>query len=106
MFSLNVSGAASDKLAELISEEESDLYLRVFATGGGCSGMQYGLTFEDDAMADDEIYHVGNVKFLVDQISSIYLNGANIDYKEELLGSNFVITCDTVKTSCGCGSSV
>lgn len=104
MFSLNVTESAQLKLKEILSEEEA-CYLRVFSTGGGCSGMQYGLTFEDYAEEDDIQFHSGDVVFLIDPISSIYLNDGKIDYVEEIMRSEFVITCESVNTSCGCGSS-
>lgn len=104
MFSLNVTEAAQLKLKEILGEEDA-CFLRVFSTGGGCSGMQYGLTFEDSAEEDDVQFSSGEVVFLIDPISSIYLNDGKIDYVEEIMRSEFVITCESVSTSCGCGSS-
>lgn len=104
MFSLNVTEAAQQKLKEILDQEDA-CFLRVFSTGGGCSGMQYGLTFEDASDDDDVHFESGDVVFLIDPISSIYLNDGKIDYVEEIMRSEFVITCESVNTSCGCGSS-
>lgn len=104
--------AAAAKVAELIREEENfDLNLRVFITGGGCSGFQYGFTFDEDVQEDDFIFeknvteHPASVKLLVDPMSYQYLNMAEIDYREDLQGAQFVIKNPNAKTTCGCGSS-
>lgn len=105
-FSISVTESALAKLTSIMKEEsDTSLLLRVFVTGGGCSGLQYGLTFEDNSSPNDiEVVH-GDVKFLIDEISSIYLNGANIDLREEIMGTNIVINSPNAVTSCGCGNS-
>jgi iron-sulfur cluster insertion protein len=100
------SNAAAGKVRELIAEEGNpDLKLRVYISGGGCSGFQYGFTF-DEARADDD-FAVDNdgVTLLVDPLSLQYLAGAEIDYSESLTGAQFVIRNPNAKTTCGCGSS-
>lgn len=94
------------KVQELVAEENNpNLKLRVFIQGGGCSGFQYGFTFDEVANDDDiELAHSG-LTFLIDPISYQYLIGATIDYKESLYGSQFVITNPNAITTCGCGSS-
>jgi iron-sulfur cluster insertion protein len=98
-------GAVS-KLKELIVEEGNpNLMLRVFVQGGGCSGMQYGFTFEEVKNEDDFDFSYENVKIVVDSMSMQYLQGASIDYKEDLMSASFVINNPNAQTSCGCGSS-
>lgn len=118
--------AAANKVAELIAEENNpNLKLRVFVTGGGCSGFQYGFTFDENINEDDTVVekHVAVksnededeggesgggemvVKLLIDPMSYQYLLGAEIDYKEDLNGAQFVIRNPNAKTTCGCGSS-
>lgn len=100
------SDAAARKVRELIREEGNDaLKLRVFVTGGGCSGFQYGFTFDEEiAEGDTEIANEG-VTLLVDPMSVQYLMGAEIDYSEGLEGAQFVIRNPNASTTCGCGSS-
>ena len=98
--------AAAHKVHELITEEGNlSLKLRVYISGGGCSGLQYGFTF-DEAQADDDVAveHEG-VTLLCDPLSLQYLAGAQVDYTENLSGSQFVISNPNAKTTCGCGSS-
>lgn len=103
--------SAANKVHELIVEEGNPaLNLRVFITGGGCSGFQYGFTFEENIAADDTIVEKNvtsddQVKLLVDPMSFQYLSGAEIDYKDDLDGQRFVIRNPNAKTTCGCGSS-
>ena len=98
--------SAAAKVKELIDEEGNpDLKLRVFINGGGCSGFQYGFTFEEDVNEDDTQIDNGGVTLLVDPLSFQYLVGAEIDYSEGLQGSQFVIKNPNAKTTCGCGSS-
>jgi iron-sulfur cluster insertion protein len=100
------SDAAANKVKELIEEEENDsLKLRVFITGGGCSGFQYGFTFDEDVNDDDFQMEKNGVTLLVDAMSLQYLEEAEIDYKEDLDGSQFVIRNPNAVTTCGCGSS-
>lgn len=103
---LNFTDAAAGKVKELIDEEGNDaLMLRVFVTGGGCSGFQYGFTFEEDEQAGDTRVEKGGVTLLVDPMSFQYLSGSEIDYKEDLQGAQFVIRNPNATTTCGCGSS-
>ncbi|MHB1478691.1 MAG: iron-sulfur cluster insertion protein ErpA [Acidithiobacillus ferrooxidans] len=97
---------AADKIASLIAEEGSDdLKLRVFVTGGGCSGFQYGFTFDENMNEGDTEVHQLGVSLLIDPMSYQYLVGAEIDYSEGLEGAQFVIKNPNVTTTCGCGSS-
>ncbi len=118
---LNFTEAAARKVQGLIAEEENPkLNLRVFITGGGCSGFQYGFTFdeainaddlviekqlEDDAGGDSATSGIARVKLLVDPLSLQYLHGAEIDYREDINGAQFVIRNPNAKTTCGCGAS-
>ncbi len=98
--------AAATKVRELIEEEKNPaLMLRVFVSGGGCSGFQYGFTFEEGATEDDTRVEKNGVTLLIDPLSFQYLSGAEIDYKEDLNGAQFVIKNPNAKTTCGCGSS-
>lgn len=97
---------AVSKVRELIAEENNpELKLRVFVTGGGCSGFQYGFTFEEVANDDDTAVEKDGVTLLIDPMSYQYLVGAEIDYKEDLQGSQFVIKNPNATGTCGCGSS-
>ena len=97
---------AANKVKELIKEENNDnLKLRVFITGGGCSGFQYGFTFDEAMNEDDFSVQKNGVTLLIDAMSYQYLAGAEIDYKEDLEGSRFVIRNPQATTTCGCGSS-
>ena len=100
------SNAAATKVKQLIDEEGNEqLMLRVFVSGGGCSGFQYGFTFDETVNdGDTEIENQG-VTLLIDPMSYQYLVGAEIDYKEDLQGSQFVIRNPNAQTTCGCGSS-
>jgi iron-sulfur cluster insertion protein len=98
--------SAADKVKQLIDEEgNSDLKLRVFVTGGGCSGFQYGFTFEEARNDDDTVMEKNGVFLLIDPMSYQYLVGAEIDYKEDLEGAQFVIRNPNATSTCGCGSS-
>lgn len=98
--------AAADKVSELIKEEDNpDLKLRVFVSGGGCSGFQYGFTFDQTIEDGDSAVENRGVTLLVDPMSVQYLMGAEIDYKEDLQGAQFVIRNPNASTTCGCGSS-
>jgi len=97
---------AASKVSELIAEENNpDLKLRVYVTGGGCSGFQYGFTFDEEVNEDDTQVIKNGVTVLVDSMSIQYLIGAEIDYKDDLSGSQFVIRNPNASTTCGCGSS-
>ncbi len=98
--------SAAAKVRELIAEEGDDnLKLRVFVSGGGCSGFQYGFTFDDTVNEGDTEVEKGGVTLLIDPMSFQYLVGAEIDYAEGLQGSQFVIRNPNATTTCGCGSS-
>lgn len=98
--------SAANKVKQLIEEEgNTELKLRVFVSGGGCSGFQYGFTFDEVANDDDTVLHKNGVQLLVDPMSFQYLAGAEIDYQEGLEGSQFVIKNPNATTTCGCGSS-
>ncbi len=98
--------SAASKVKSLIEEEgNSELKLRVFVTGGGCSGFQYGFTFDEAIQDGDTAVENGGVTLLIDPMSFQYLSGAEIDYKEDLQGAQFVIRNPNATTTCGCGSS-
>ena len=98
--------AAAHKVRELIAEENNpDLKLRVYISGGGCSGFQYGFTFDEQRAEDDFAVVNEGVTLVVDPLSLQYLMGAEIDYAESLHGAQFVIRNPNAKTTCGCGSS-
>ncbi len=98
--------AAAAKVKSLIEEEKNpNLKLRVFITGGGCSGFQYGFTFDEAINDGDTQVDNAGVTLLIDPMSFQYLTGAEIDYKEDLQGSQFVIRNPNAATTCGCGSS-
>ena len=100
------SDSAASKVAQLIDEEGNpDLKLRVFVTGGGCSGFQYGFTFDEIRNEDDTVMEKEGVMLLIDPMSYQYLVGAEIDYTEGLEGSQFVIRNPNATSTCGCGSS-
>jgi iron-sulfur cluster insertion protein len=97
---------AAGKVKQLIDEEGNpDLKLRVFVTGGGCSGFQYGFTFEETPSEDDTFMEKGGVTLLIDPMSLQYLTGAEIDYQENVEGAQFVIKNPNATSTCGCGSS-
>lgn len=97
---------AAAKVGQLIAEEgNDDLKLRVYVQGGGCSGFQYGFTFDEEVNEDDTCIEKNGVTVLVDSMSIQYLQGAEIDYKEDVSGSQFVIRNPNASTTCGCGSS-
>lgn len=100
------SDSAVAKVKELIEEEENPgLKLRVFVTGGGCSGFQYGFSFDENQDDEDTVIERDGVKLLVDEMSYQYLVGATIDYQEGLQGSQFVVQNPNATSTCGCGSS-
>jgi iron-sulfur cluster insertion protein len=98
--------AAAAKVGELIEEEQNpELVLRVFISGGGCSGFQYGFTFDENIEDGDSEVENQGVKLVIDPMSVQYLMGAEIDYKEDLQGAQFIIRNPNATTTCGCGSS-
>ena len=103
---INFTDNAVKKVAELIAEEGNpNLKLRVFVQGGGCAGFQYGFTFDENVNEDDTTMMKDGIQLLIDPMSYQYLVGAEIDYKEDINGSQFVIKNPNVTTTCGCGSS-
>lgn len=106
MEQIQITDACIAKVADLILEENnSNLKLRVFVQGGGCSGFQYGFTFDEDQNEDDFVIEKNNVNVMIDSMSYQYLLGSVIDYREDLQGSQFVIKNPTATSTCGCGSS-
>lgn len=100
------SDSAVGKVRELIEEEgNTELKLRIYITGGGCSGFQYGFTFDENVNEGDTVVEKEGVSLLIDPMSYQYLLGAEIDYKDDLEGSHFVIRNPNASTTCGCGSS-
>lgn len=103
---INVTENCVTKVQQLIQEEGNpDLKLRVFVQGGGCSGFQYGFTFDELQNDDDFDLDIQGIKFVVDSMSFQYLQGAKIDYVEDLQGSSFTISNPNATTTCGCGAS-
>jgi len=103
---INLTNSAILKIADILAEENNpQLKLRTFVQGGGCSGFSYGFTLDKEQNEDDFVLHEPGVILLVDAMSMQYLQGATIDYKEELMGSNFVIINPNATSTCGCGSS-
>jgi iron-sulfur cluster insertion protein len=103
---MKFTDSAASKVQSLIAEENNPkLNLRVYITGGGCSGFQYGFTFDEDIREDDFCVENLGVKLLVDPQSFQYLQNAEIDYREDVNGAQFIIRNPNAKTTCGCGSS-
>ncbi|MEO0971606.1 MAG: iron-sulfur cluster insertion protein ErpA [Pseudomonadota bacterium] len=103
---LDFTDAAAEKVGQLIAEEGNNaLKLRVYITGGGCSGFQYGFTFDEQVEQGDTCVENQGVTLIIDPMSIQYLKGAEIDYKEDLQGAQFVIRNPNAATTCGCGSS-
>jgi iron-sulfur cluster insertion protein len=103
---INITDSAKQKIKDLILEEGNPaVSLRTFVQGGGCSGFSYGFTFDDVQNEDDFEIPVEEFKILIDSMSMTYLQGAEIDYKDDLMGSSFSIKNPNATTTCGCGSS-
>ncbi|RLR17534.1 iron-sulfur cluster insertion protein ErpA [Sodalis-like symbiont of Bactericera trigonica] len=103
---LQFTDSAAIKVKNLIADEKNpNLKLRVYITGGGCSGFQYGFTFDDKVNEDDFTIEKQGVALVVDPMSLQYLVGGSVDYSEGLEGSRFIVTNPNAKTTCGCGSS-
>jgi iron-sulfur cluster insertion protein len=103
---ITISDTAKAKIKDLLSEENNPkLALRTFVQGGGCSGFSYGFTFDEEQNEDDFEIPLDEFRVLVDGMSMQYLQGAEIDYKDELVGSSFSIKNPNAQTTCGCGSS-
>ena len=103
---ITVSDSAVEKIKALIAEEQNpDLMVRMFVEGGGCSGFQYGFTFEEQKSEDDFVFEFNGITILVDAMSAQYVQGAEIDWQESAMGSTFAIRNPNATTTCGCGSS-
>jgi iron-sulfur cluster insertion protein len=103
---INITENARVKIADLLAEENNPkLALRAFVQGGGCSGFSYGFTFDEEQNDDDFVIEESGFKLLVDSMSMQYMTGADVDYKEDIMGSSFVINNPNATSTCGCGSS-
>tara|TARA_R100000234_G_C4992931_1_gene176425 strand:+ start:359 stop:769 length:411 start_codon:yes stop_codon:yes gene_type:complete len=105
VFTENAANKVKDVLKSYDEEEQKQFMLRVFVQGGGCSGFQYGFTIEEKPEEDDTVYTKHGVKVVIDSMSYSYLIGSEIDYKDDLNGSSFVIRNPQATSTCGCGSS-
>jgi iron-sulfur cluster insertion protein len=103
---ITISNSAQVKILDILAEENNpNMALRTFVQGGGCSGFSYGFTLSEEQAEDDFEISVGSFRVLVDAMSMQYLQGAEIDYKDELMGASFTIKNPNATTTCGCGSS-
>lgn len=103
---LTITDRARERIADILYDEaRTDVYLRAYVQGGGCSGFQYGFMLDYTENEDDFAVDIAPFKVLVDSISMQYLEGATLDYREELMGSSFVINNPRASSHCGCGSS-
>jgi iron-sulfur cluster insertion protein len=103
---INITELAVAKIADILAEENNPkAKLRTFVQGGGCSGFSYGFTLDEEQNEDDFVVEKSGITILVDAMSMQYLQGANIDYQDDLTGSQFVISNPNAKSTCGCGSS-
>lgn len=103
---VSLTPTASAKLLGIMNEKQLDNHaLRVFVSGGGCSGLQYGMTFDEDTYPGDAEFEVDGLKVRVDSMSARYVQGANIDFQDSLMGGGFKIDNPNAVSSCGCGSS-
>jgi iron-sulfur cluster insertion protein len=106
MDQIEITDNAAVKIADILAEENNPkIMLRTFVQGGGCSGMQYGFTLDEEQNEDDFVIEKSGISMLVDAMSMQYLQGATIDYREDLTGNQFIIKNPNAQTSCGCGSS-
>jgi iron-sulfur cluster insertion protein len=103
---INITESAAIKIADILAEENNPkAKLRTFVQGGGCSGFSYGFTLDEEQNEDDFEFPISGFKVVVDAMSMQYLQGASIDYKDDLTGSQFVISNPNAQSTCGCGSS-
>lgn len=103
---VNITEGAAIKVKDMIRQEgDGHQYLRIFVTGGGCSGMSYGMSFEEKVEEGDKVLEMQGVKVLVDEFSAPFLQGTIVDFQESLMGSGFVINNPNAKSTCGCGHS-
>ena len=101
-----ITDSAARRIAALKAQEEAEnAFLRIAVSGGGCSGFQYGLTFDEETNPDDLVFEHGGVRVVVDEVSLDLLNGAEIDFVEDLMGASFQIRNPNAASSCGCGNS-
>jgi iron-sulfur cluster insertion protein len=101
-----ITDSAARRIAALKAQEEAgNAFLRIAVSGGGCSGFQYGLTFDEETNPDDLVFEHGGVRVVVDEVSLDLLNGAEIDFVEDLMGASFQIRNPNAASSCGCGNS-
>ena len=103
-FSINLTSSAIERIQSLLSANETNNF-RIYVTGGGCSGFQYGFKFDEAPEADDDVIPFQDFSILLDSLSYPYLFGSSLDYVEDLSGSRFLITNPNAKTTCGCGES-
>ncbi len=104
---INITANAAEKLSAILDQKgmKESHALRVFVKGGGCGGMQYGMTFDDATREGDEVYEQHGLRVIVDPTSLFYIDGSNIDYVDNLMGGGFHIDNPQAVSSCGCGSS-
>ena len=103
---ITISPEATEKIRQLLEGEDNPtLSMRVFVTGGGCSGFQYGFTFDEETADDDTLIEQSGIRVLVDSLSYSYLEGAVLEYQEGLEGAKFVVNNPAAESTCGCGSS-
>lgn len=103
---IEITESAISKIADILAEENNPkVKLRTFVQGGGCSGFSYGFTLDEEQNEDDFVVEKSGMNILIDSMSMQYLQGSTIDYKDELMGSSFVINNPNATTTCGCGSS-
>ena len=102
---VSITKSAAEKIKDLLTEEGSNMKMRLSISGGGCSGFQYGFKFDSEAAFDDDIIEFKEFSVLLDSMSYPYLYGATVDYVEDLSGAKFVINNPNAKTTCGCGES-
>ena len=102
--SIELSSGAVERIQSLLPEQNTN-YFRIYVTGGGCSGFQYGFKFDKSPSGDDDVIEFKDFVILLDSLSYPYLYGSTLDYTEDLSGSRFVVTNPNAKTTCGCGES-
>jgi iron-sulfur cluster insertion protein len=102
---ITITESAQEKITEVLLEEGPSSKLRMFVQGGGCSGFSYGFTIDEEQNDDDFVIPAGSTSVLVDSISAQYLEGATVDFKDDLEGARFAITNPNAQSTCGCGSS-
>jgi iron-sulfur cluster insertion protein len=101
-----ITDSAAQRIAALKAQEEAEgSFLRIAVSGGGCSGFQYGLSFDEETNADDVVFEHGGVRVVIDDVSLDLLNGAEVDFVEDLMGASFQIRNPNAASSCGCGNS-